>query len=109
MRLVIAMVMMLLLSACDGGRDEIQKKMNESKIVCPPNASERITGWGQVGLSRFCMTYNGRWQGWDNGALRVDGYYVDNKKDGEWVWYAKDGTVEKTVIYKQGVEILPKN
>lgn len=109
MRFVIGVVILVTasVSACDGGRSEIQEKMNESEFKCPPNATKRITGWGEIGLSRFCMTYNGPWQAWEDGVLRVDGYYIDNKEHGEWTWYAKDGSVEKNITYQHGVEVLP--
>ncbi len=96
--------MLILLVSCDTNREEIYKNMSEVDFKCPPNAQAEISGWGKNGLSRTCKTRNGHWQGWDNGVLRVDGYYLNDKKHGEWVWYTKEGDVEKKVTYRNGVE-----
>lgn len=33
------------------------------------------------------------------------GNYVDNKKQGEWIYYNRDGSVERKLIYKDDLPI----
>lgn len=96
---------LLFLSACDNGHKEMYSKMENSDFKCPSNSESEISGWGERGLLRSCKTRNGRWQAWSEGILRIDGYYLNDKKHGQWTWYTKDGLIEKKIIYKDGVEV----
>jgi antitoxin component YwqK of YwqJK toxin-antitoxin module len=44
---------------------------------------------------------NGLWISWyDNGQVKEEGYYVDNKQIGNWITYYKNGYKESEGVYK---------
>ena len=53
---------------------------------------------------------DGLWEGkytsyWNNGQLEQKGNYGDGKKGGIWTVFKKNGTPERTEIYKNGVRV----
>lgn len=39
-----------------------------------------------------------------SGYKWVQGTYINGKEHGEWLWFNKDGSVSKRIIYVYGVE-----
>ena len=42
---------------------------------------------------------------YDNGFMKLEGKLKDGKRNGTWKFYKRDGSLQKTVTYKNGVEV----
>ena len=48
--------------------------------------------------------HHGRYQAWlHDGELLIEGNYVDDKKDGVWFWYFRNGEIEHQCKFSRGV------
>ena len=78
-------------------------------LACPPETSQVIERWSQVGHSVFCQTNEvkeGPWQAWSGGHLSMSGHYVKDKLDGPFLVFTDDGKqLYRTIIYDNGREL----
>ncbi len=40
-----------------------------------------------------------------NGEVSIEGYIKDGQYDGDWIYYDDDGSLNKTLIWKNGEQI----
>jgi hypothetical protein len=84
--------------------------MQASPFPCPDGLEVKIEGWGENGFSRSCETKKeGKWEAWEAGAKVIDGEYRNGKRHGRWLWYRHDGSVSRTIVYDEGVEVERKD
>lgn len=61
------------------------------------------TKWGQeVGFYTFDQLDGDTIKGWDF-RVKFIGQWKDGKKNGKWIYYATDGTIEYTETWKDGI------
>jgi len=73
---------------------------------CPPGLEEKTERWSKLGYSRSCVKpKHGKWEAWSEGYKHIDGFYLNGKKHGIWVFYKPDGSVSKEIEYKNGKEV----
>ncbi len=85
---------------------ETWESMKSSELECPEGMEVRTERWAQAGYSRTCVNLrHGKWEAWELGFKRIDGYYDHGKEHGTWVFYKSDGSVSKEIEYNQGFEI----
>lgn len=79
--------------------------MKSNPLECPPGTKLTYRGWSENGTQRYCEALkNGPWEAWMSGYKWVQGTYKNGKEHGEWLWFNKDGSVSKRIIYVNGVE-----
>ena len=79
--------------------------MNKVDFKCPIDEEVKIKAWGKTGKSRSCSNLNGKWEAWENGYKKIDGFYQSGLKNGVWKYYLEDGKVVKTIEYNLGINI----
>jgi antitoxin component YwqK of YwqJK toxin-antitoxin module len=67
-----------------GKKEGLYKEFYEAKMIMPPN--------GETNESYL-----------EPSAPKIMGNYKDGKQEGKWIFYTKDGNIEKTEFYKEGV------
>jgi antitoxin component YwqK of YwqJK toxin-antitoxin module len=68
------------------------------------NGNKRL----QFQISGSRRRQNGTHMCWhENGTLSQKGFFVDDKKEGLYVWYNEDGTIQSEEIWKSG-ELISK-
>ncbi|QKK11180.1 MAG: hypothetical protein HND59_05765 [Pseudomonadota bacterium] len=79
--------------------------MQKQAFNCPEGTEVTYRGWSENGRMRYCEpSKNGAWEAWMSGYKWVQGTYINGKEHGEWLWFNKDGSVSKRIIYVYGVE-----
>ena len=80
--------------------------MREREFTCPEGTEATNRGWSKAGYMRYCEPEkNGKWEAWSEGYRQISGEYNKGKKHGAWHWYNRDGSIQKTVVYKNGIEV----
>ncbi len=88
----------LIIAGCDS--ELAQNQVFEgTKLDCPSPAVAQFEPWGKAGTQQICKIKHGPFEAWESGYLHLKGEYENGKEAGVWIWYGKDGNVERTVDY----------
>ncbi|MDC1141763.1 toxin-antitoxin system YwqK family antitoxin [Planctomycetota bacterium] len=99
--LAIATVAIVQLLPEDIKKDELNTATGEGKrLEKYPNGTPKAK-WTVKKLADGSLVIDGRWQEFhQNGKPKTDGDYVEGQKQGLWVTYFDNGTVESQLTYK---------
>lgn len=99
------LIMYLLSTNVTTSSNETWNAMQKSPFDCPKGTEITYHGWSENGQLRYCEPVkNGPWEAWMSGYKHVQGTYKNGQKDGKWIWFNKDGSVNKTIFYENGIE-----
>ena len=85
---------------------ETWNAMNKMEFTCPQGTEVTNRGWSKAGYMRYCEPEkSGPWEAWSEGYMHISGEYNKGKKHGTWHWYNRDGSVQNTITYENGVEV----
>jgi hypothetical protein len=91
---LIALILMLTLSACVDARNDRQALDRNSLTSCRSVTETVYSSWGERGLSKSCAE-NGKFSASEYGHLRFVGYFSNGKECGLWVFFDKKGKEKK--------------
>jgi hypothetical protein len=72
---------------------------------CHPETGYLSGYWkegGEEGRYLTCGKMEGKYFAWNGSYLAVEGRMLDGKREGEYLFYAKDGSIRKKVLYRGG-------
>ncbi len=75
---------------------------------CHPETGYHNGHWkegDQEGEYLTCSKMEGKFYAWNGLHLAVEGQMVDGKREGEFLYYAKDGSVKEAVRYESGERV----
>lgn len=80
--------------------------MMSEDMPCSPGTELRTEPWGFQGYTRTCVSLkDGKWEAWADGYRHIEGGFKNGKEHGIWAFYRADGSVSKTIEYRDGQEI----
>lgn len=87
---------------------ETHRIMMENEFTCPNGSKLEIDRWGPAGYMRYCSVKgkkHGKWEAWEYKYKKIDGFYSNDLKDGEWIFWNEDGNKYRVVKYENGKEV----
>ena len=103
---IIQILLLVLLATCsiacsndENRRPEQSKEMQDAKIKCPDGSHVEYSPWGEVGWEKSCKMNHGKFTAWKGGRIVIDGQFNNGVKTGTWIYYDKNGNIEKTINY----------
>ena len=87
---------------------ETFKAISKVNLGCGDDTIQEIQAWSKAGYMVSCRrnsVIDGPWEAWESGYMHIKGGFVDGKKNGAWLVYSRDGSLYRTIEYKDGVEI----
>lgn len=107
--LMLVLWVMVYAARADGNAGlQPDKALMKVDLKCHPEASYQNGQWADDGWSGWystCVQAHGPFLVYRDGHLAIRGRYVNGQRDGEFVFYAADGSVTKRVRFSNGKEV----
>lgn len=116
MKILILTLSFLVSLNCFGQENFIRIKLDETVYkdgkTCLKKSGEPLNGTYAIKFNRYQTNYETFIEGFKNGEFRVfrnkklaeKGFYRNNLRVGEWLYYNEDGTIRRRSIYENGLQ-----
>jgi hypothetical protein len=83
----------------------------DNQFQCPVDMAVVVEPWGGIGedgWERFCAIggiRQGPFRVYTHGRKQIDGQFRAGKKEGTWLYYGRDGRIDRSVRFREGTEL----
>ena len=88
------------LTACSSGADENKKDGTDNKVMSVDTSLHGLTG---VIEKNPPVQYGDYITKYPNGIIKMKGYYVNGKRNGQWTSFFESGNVQSEGFFKDGL------
>jgi len=87
---------------------QTHKSILSQPFTCPAGTQEQLKRWHLDGYTRRCIDEKAQAQGpmigWRSARKIVAGNYLNGVREGEWIWFGKEGDILRQEYYHKGIK-----